>query len=444
MRQKIDLLLKPRWVVRVEPDCSPLRHHAVAVHDTRIVACLPAAEAEQRFAADSTVDLPDHVLIPGLVNAHVHAGMNLLRGFADDLPLMRWLSEAIWPAEAEHASAAFVRDGSLLAAAEMLAGGITTCNDMYFFPDAAAEAFDRVGMRAMIGMVVIEFPTAYASGPDDYLAKGLAIRDNWKGYDRLQFCLAPHAPYTVSDDTFKRILNLADELDLTIHVHLHETASEISQAIEQTGMRPLERLDRLGIVGPNLLAVHAVHLDAAEITTLRAKGSRVVHCPSSNMKLASGIAPVRGLLAAGIPVALGTDGAASNNRLDLFQEMRHAALLAKVASSDASAVPAHQALWMATMGGAHAIGMESTVGSITEGKQADLVAISLASLETQPCFDPVSQLVYAAGREHVSHVWVDGNLSAENGKVLQISNRELLAIAALWQNKLKGKAAPIY
>ena len=193
------------------------------MHDTRIVACLPAAEAEQRFAADSTVDLPDHVLIPGLVNAHVHAGMNLLRGFADDLPLMRWLSEAIWPAEAEHASAAFVRDGSLLAAAEMLAGGITTCNDMYFFPDAAAEAFDRVGMRAMIGMVVIEFPTAYASGPDDYLAKGLAIRDNWKGYDRLQFCLAPHAPYTVSDETFKRILNLADELDLTIHLHLHET-----------------------------------------------------------------------------------------------------------------------------------------------------------------------------------------------------------------------------
>ncbi|MCB1897954.1 TRZ/ATZ family hydrolase [Cognatazoarcus halotolerans] len=438
MPQPIDLLLKPRWVVRVEPDCTALPHHAVAIHDTRIVDCLPVAEAERLFSPNETVELPDHALIPGLINAHAHAGMNLLRGFADDLSLMRWLHEAIWPAESKHASAAFVRDGTLLAAAEMLAGGITTCNDMYFFPDAAAEAFDRAGMRAMIGMVVIDFPTAYATGPDDYLAKGLSIRDKWKDNPRMHFSLAPHAPYTVSDETFRRIVDLADELDLTIHLHLHETREEVAQAVEQSGKRPFARLDDLGIVGPNLLAVHTVHLDANEIATLRAKACRVVHCPSSNMKLASGIAPVRELLAAGIPVALGSDGAASNNRLDLFQEMRHAALLAKVVSGDASAVPAQQALWMATMGGAHAIGLEQQVGSILPGKQADLIAISLSSLETRPCFDPVSHLVYAAGREHVSHVWVDGKLSAENGKVLQIPNKELLAIAALWQNKLKG------
>lgn len=444
MTQAIDLLIRPRWVVRVEPDCTPLQHHAVAIHDDRIVDCLPIEEANLRFAPGRTIDLPDHVLMPGLVNAHAHAGMNLLRGFADDLPLMRWLNEAIWPAEARHASPAFVRDGSLLAAAEMLAGGITTCNDMYFFPDAAAEAFERVGMRALIGMVVIEFPTAYASGPDDYLSKGLAVRDQWKDNPRIQFCLAPHAPYTVADETFKRIQSLSDELDLTIHLHLHETRHEIEQALAETGKRPFARLDEIGMIGPNLLAVHAVHLTADEIATLAIKGGRIVHCPSSNMKLASGIAPVTELLAAGVALGLGTDGAASNNRLDLFQEMRHAALLAKVISGDASAVPAHQALWMATMGGARAVGMEQMIGSIEAGKQADLAAVSLSALETQPCFDPVSQLVYSAGREHVSHVWIDGRLCAENGKVLQIPNRELLAIAALWQNKLKGSAAPIY
>jgi len=437
MAERIDLLLKPRWLIRVEPDCTPLTRHALAVREGRIVDLLPADEAEARFDAEQVLELPEHLLMPGMVNAHTHAAMNLLRGLGDDLPLMQWLNEAIWPAEGKHVSKDFVRDGTLLAAAEMLRGGITTFNDMYFFPEAAAAAVDRIGMRAMLGVVVIEFPSAYASDPDDYLKRGLETRDGWKGHDRIHFALAPHAPYTVSDGSFERIVNLADELDLTVHLHLHETAHEVESSIAEHGMRPFDRLAKLGVLSPNLLAVHAVHMAAAEIERMAGHGVRVAHCPSSNMKLASGAAPVDRMLAAGVPVGLGTDGAASNNRLDLFEEMRQAALLAKLSTLDATAVSAAQALTMATLGGARALGLDAQIGSLAAGKWADLCAVSFARPELAPCFDPVSHLVYVAGREDVSHVWVAGRLLARERQLLGIEDRELMAVSALWQNRIR-------
>jgi len=417
-----------------------LEDHAVALRDGRIEAVLPAAQAAERFPDHAQLDLENHVLIPGLVNAHTHAAMSLMRGLSDDLPLMRWLEDHVWPAEAKHVSPQFVRDGTLLACAEMLRGGITCFNDMYYFPEAAHEAAALAGMRVALGLIVIEFPTVYASDPDDYLRKGLALRDRLGERPLVSFCLAPHAPYTVSDASFRKIGTLAAELDLPVHVHLHETADEIARSLAEHGMRPLERLHRLGLVAPNLIAVHAVHLNDAEIGLLGRHGCSVAHCPSSNLKLASGFAPVHSMLKSGINVALGTDGAASNNRLDLLQEMRTAALLAKAVSGNAEAMPAHTALRAATLGGAHALGLGVVTGSIEPGKAADLVAVELRGPELAPCYDPVSQLVYAAGREHVTDVWINGERRVHDGALLPEALAGLDTRWRMWQNALKSYA----
>jgi 5-methylthioadenosine/S-adenosylhomocysteine deaminase len=363
--------------------------------------------------------------------------MNLMRGISDDLPLETWLREVIWPAESKHVSPAFVRDGTLLAAREMLRGGITTCNDMYFFPDTAAEAFAEAGMRAVVGLIVLDFPTAWANDADDYLHKGLAIRDKWHGHPLIRFAIAPHAPYSVSDAGLERVGCLAAELDLIIHIHVHETASEITDSLAAFGVRPLARLERLGLLGPTLTAVHSVHVDDTDLARLAHHGCSVAHCPSSNMKLASGIAPLPAMLRHGINVGLGTDGAASNNRLDLFQEMRQSALLAKVSSRDATAAPARTVLRMATLGGARALGLDDIIGSIKIGKRADLCAIALECPTITPCFDPISHLVYVCGREQVSHVWIEGKLRVSDGRVLlRINDNELLALTSLWQTRL--------
>ena len=435
MKAAADLLLLPQWVIPVEPS-GPLTDHAVVVQDGRILDVLPAAAALARYEAAQTLHLPGQALIPGLVNLHGHAAMSLMRGFADDQPLMAWLGEHIWPAEKQHVSEAFVRDGTLLAAAEMLAGGITACNDMYFFPEAAGEAFLQAGMRATVGMVVLEFPSAYAVDADDYLAKGLAMRDALKDEPLLSFAFAPHAPYTISDPTFGRVNTLAEQLGLPIHIHIHETAGEISDSLKQYGVRPLERLARLGLLGPNFIGVHAVHVNDAEIESLAAHGCHVAHCPSSGLKLASGIAPVGDLIRAGVNIGLGTDGAASNNRLDLFAEMRLAALLAKGASGDAAALPAAAALRAATLDAARALNLDDRIGSIVPGKRADLVAVDLHALSSQPVFDPVSHLVYVAGREHVTHVWVDGRLKLNDRRLVDLDSDDLSARATYWRTKL--------
>ncbi|MBV2235933.1 MAG: TRZ/ATZ family hydrolase [Sterolibacterium sp.] len=436
--ERVDTLIEARWIVPVEPQGVVLEHHALAIREDRIVALLPQAEARQRFRAQRRLSLLQHVLIPGLVNLHTHAAMSLLRGYADDLPLMTWLNKHIWPAEARHVSPGFVRDGSLLACAEMLRGGTTCFNDMYFFPEATAEAAMRMGMRAALGVLAIDAPTAYAADAADYLNKGLAVRDSLRDQPLISFCMAPHAPYSVSDSLFEQVVTLAAQLDLPIHTHVHETHDEILDSLRQHGARPLARLQRLGVLGPNLIAVHAVHLDAMDIELLALHGCRVAHCPVSNLKLASGIAPVAQLLRAGVTVGLGSDGAASNNRLDMFREMNLAALLAKGSSGDAAVLGAHAALRMATLDGAAALGLERKTGSLCVGKQADICAVRLDSLDLQPCYDPVAHLVHAAGREHVSHVWVAGKIRLADGEFVDIDAAEMFDMANLWQNKLLG------
>jgi 5-methylthioadenosine/S-adenosylhomocysteine deaminase len=438
--EQSDTVIHARHVVPVQPAGRVLDDHAVVVQAGRIRQILPSQAARAHHPDAQHIALATHALIPGLVNLHTHAAMSLMRGLADDLPLMEWLTQHIWPAEAQHVSAAFVHDGTLLACAEMIRGGITCFNDMYFFPEEAARAALVAGMRAALGIICIEFPTAYAADAQDYLHKGFATRDALKHEPLLSFCMAPHAPYTVSDASFERIVTYAEELQLPIHVHLHETQDEIKESIAKFGVRPLARMQRLGVLGPGLIAVHAVHLEPAEIATLREAGSHVAHCPSSNLKLASGIAPLSALRSADVNVGLGTDGAASNNRLDLLEEMRTAALIAKGVTGNPTVAPAAEVLSMATLGGARALGLDRQIGSIEPGKWADLAAVNLDALELSPCYHPISHLVYAAGRQHVSHVWVAGRMLLDDGRLTTLDEAELRARSASWEQRIRPQA----
>jgi 5-methylthioadenosine/S-adenosylhomocysteine deaminase len=423
-------------VVPIEP-AGALAAHALVIDAGRIVAVVPRAAANERFEPRSHLELPHHVVLPGLVNAHTHAAMNLFRGIADDLELDVWLQQHIWPREARFVDEGFVYDGARLSAAEMLRGGVTCCNDMYFFPEASARAFLELGLRAMLGVAVLDFPTAYAADADGYLARGLAVRDALKHEPTLSFSLAPHAPYTVGNATWEKIVVFARQLDLPVQTHLAETAQEMSASRDEHGRSPLARLHELGVTGPQFLAVHGVHLDDEDIALLAAQGCHVVHCPVSNMKLGCGIAPTAALVERGVNVALGTDGAASNNRVDLFSEMRVAALLAKASTGNPSVWPAMQTLTAATLAGARALGLDAEIGSLVPGKQADLIAVDLSGSNAAPCYDPVSHLVHAVGREAVTDVWVGGRRIVENG-VLQTADEAAIGAAArLWQERLK-------
>ncbi|HLQ26829.1 MAG TPA: TRZ/ATZ family hydrolase [Acidiferrobacterales bacterium] len=437
MKQKIDTLIKARWIIPVEPAGTVLEHHALAVKDGAILAIFPMEKASN-YEAQTVVDLPTHAVIPGLVNAHTHAAMSLFRGLADDLPLMEWLNNHIWPAEAQWVSAQFVRDGTALSVAEMLRGGITCFNDMYFFPEETARVVKDAGIRACIGLIVLEFPSAWAKTADEYLSKGLKLHDDLRSYDLITTAFAPHAPYTVSDAPLERIRTLADELDIPIHMHVHETADEVTEAVARSGVRPLERLKRLQLLTPRLLAVHMTQLLPEEIKTLAETGVQVLHCPESNLKLASGLCPAAALLKAGINVALGTDGAASNNDLDMLGEMRTAALLAKGVSGDATALPAHAALTSATLNGAKALGLEEYIGSLKPGKSADLTAIDLSFTATQPVYNPLSQIVYSATREQVTDVWVAGKRLLHNRRLMTLDEQAVLAKAAAWRDKIQA------
>lgn len=432
----IDLVIAPRWLIPIEPAGVVLEDYALAVDAGRILAVLPSAEMRARFAPREHLLLADHALLPGLVNLHTHAAMSLLRGYADDLALMAWLKERIWPAEARLVSKQFVREGSLLACAEMLASGVTCINDMYFFPQEAGEAALQLGMRAAIGLTVLDFPTNYAADAQSALEQGLAARDSLRAEansELLSFCLAPHAPYSVGNRTFEKVRTLAAELDVPIHIHLHETHDEIEESLQRYGLRPLARLAELGLLGPQFIAAHGVHLTAGEIDLLAQHSCHLAHCPTANMKLASGIAPLTALLNAGVNVGLGTDGAASCGRLDLFQEMRQAALLAKVASGDATAAPAHQVLRMATLGGAQALGLDAHIGSLVAGKSADLTAVRLADWRIAPCFDAAAHLVYVAGGNQVSHTWTAGQLRYAAGAVVGLDTVDLSDKIAGWR-----------
>ena len=436
--QSVDTLVEGRWVIPVEPEGAVLEHHTVVIDDGRIRAILPHAQARSEFAADRIVKRPEHVLLPGLVNAHTHAGMTLMRGLADDLPLMQWLKEHIWPVEGRWVSDEFVRDGTMLAVAEMLRGGTTCFNDMYFYPADAARAAADAGMRCVVGMIVIDFPTVWASTAEEYLARASQVHDEFRAHPLVDTAFAPHAPYTVSDGPLERVRTLADELDVQVHIHLHETSGEVENAVASGGVRPFSRLDGLGLVSPRLMAVHMTELNDAEIARLAECGTHVVHCPESNLKLASGFCPVAKLVEAGVNVALGTDGAASNNDLDMIQEMRTASLVAKAIARDATAVPAHQAISMATIAGARALGKDTVIGSLVPGKSADVIAVDLGAIESQPVYDAASQVAFSASRRQVSDVWVAGRALLGDGALLTVDEDAVLDRARHWRHRIVG------
>ena len=436
--QACDLLIEAGWVVPVEPHGVVLEDHAVAVSGGRIVAVLPTAQARSRFAAAEVVQRPDAVLIPGLVNAHTHNPMTLLRGIADDLPLMTWLREHIWPVEAAVIGPEFVADGTTLAIAEMLRGGTTCANENYFFADVQAAVYKKHGFRALVGSVIIDFPSAWAKSDDEYFARAGELHDQWRGDALIGTAFAPHAPYTVNDANFERVRMLSDQLDIPVHLHTHETAQEIEDSIKLHGQRPLARLDRLGLVNDRLIAVHMTQLTEGEIHLCAERGVSVVHCPESNLKLASGFCPACALVRAGVNLAIGTDGCASNNDLDMFSETRTAALLAKAVAQDAAALDAFSALRAATLGGAKAIGFDDRVGSIEPGKEADLVCVDLSALETQPLHHVVSQLIYATGRQQVSDVWIAGRARLRQRMLVDIDIEGVLSNARQWRERIAG------
>ncbi|WP_286917733.1 MULTISPECIES: TRZ/ATZ family hydrolase [Pseudomonas] len=431
----LDLLLLPTWLVPVEPAGVVLQEHALGIRDGQIVFIGPRSAAA-RLQAREIRELPGQLLAPGLVNAHGHAAMTLFRGLADDLPLMTWLERHIWPAEARWVSEAFVRDGTDLAIAEQLQGGITCFSDMYFFPEVAAERVHASGMRAQISVPVLNFPIPGARDADEALHKGVELFNDLKHHARVSIAFGPHAPYTVSDENLEKIRVLADELDAAIQMHVHETAGEVHDALQKSGERPLARLARLGLLGPRFQAVHMTQVDDDDLALLVESNSNVVHCPLSNLKLASGFCPVEKLWQAGVNVAVGTDGAASNNSLDLLGDTRTAALLAKAVAGSATALDAHRALRMATLNGARALGMEANIGSLEICKAADLTSFDLSGLAQQPVYDPVSQLIYASSRNCVRHVWVAGKHLLDEGRLTRLDENRLRDMAGAWGERI--------
>ncbi len=436
----VDEIIHARWIVTVDKDQMIHENHGIAIQDGKILDIDDSSTIQGKYESGDVTYLKEHALIPGLINAHTHASMALMRGLADDLPLMTWLNEHIWPAEGKWVSPDFVRQGTEHAVAEMIRSGTTAFNDMYFFPDITAAVASTAGIRATVGLIVIDFPSAWACDWQEYIDKGLAVHDEFRSDELINTAFAPHAPYTVSNEPMQKVLTYSDELEIPIHMHLHETQDEIDQGQANYGSRPLHRLHELGLLTPNLMAVHMTHLEEAEIQHFAQTGAHIVHCPQSNMKLASGFCPVQKFLDAGVNVALGTDGAASNNDLDMLAEMQSAAMLGKAVANDASAVPAEKALAMATINGAKALGIDDVTGSLEIGKAADITAIDLSQLETQPLYNPVSQIVYAADRQQVTNVWCNGKRLLKDRELTTLDINKLKNNALSWQQKLSQNA----
>jgi len=438
--QTVDLAIQARWVIPVEPSGLVLENHAVVVHQGRVLALVPSQTLLARYAPERLIERPEHVLLPGFVNAHTHAAAVLLRGLADDLPLDRWLRKAIWPLEQRWLDPEFVRDGTELAIASMLTSGTTCFADMYLFPESAAAAASRMHVRACIGLPVVDAPSAWAGSGDEYITKGLALHDEYRDDPLITTAFAPHAPYTVGDATLVRVRRAADELEMPVAMHLHESAREIADALAAGGERPLQRLDRLGLANPLLCAIHMTQLDETDIELAARRSIHVVHCPQSNLKLASGVSPIATLMARGINVALATDGPASNNDFDMLEEMRTATLLAKGSTGDPGVIDAHRALRMATLNGAQALGLAEATGSLEPGKWADLCCIDLGSAHTQPVYDPAGAVVYAAGRSEVEDVWVAGRALVSEGRLLRNDIPEILERARNWARRIANEA----
>ena len=437
IKKNASVIISASWIFTAGPEDQLLSDYAVVIENDKVIDLLPQNKVFDEYEANDTYQLTDHILIPGLINTHTHAAMSLFKGFADDLSLQDWLNNHIWPAEKEFVNSSFVKDGSILALSEMIKSGVTTFNDMYFFPEATAEAVKELGVRSNIGLVVLDFPTNYATDPEDYLVKGFEFRDKWRNEELITTSIAPHAPYSVSNEAFTLINTYSEELNINIHTHLHETQWEIDQSIDKYGITPVQRLNNLGIIGPSLMAAHCVYLNDQDMDILAKNKVSIAHNPSSNMKLGSGIADVAKMLKQNLTVSLGTDSSASNNRLDIMGEMRLAALLIKGTTKSPELIPAKEAIKMATINGAKTLGLDSTIGSIEKNKKADLVAIDLSAIENQPLYNPISTLVYSSSRTDVSYVWIDGKIKLKDKKLVNIDEERIIQMAKKWQRKLK-------
>lgn len=433
-----DTLIHARWILPMAGPTPVLENHALVIQGSTIAAIGPADSIATQWTADKVLRLDSHALLPGLINAHTHSPMTLMRGFADDLPLHPWLEDRIWPTEARWMSEDFVRAGARLGMAEMLLSGTTCFTDMYFFPDCVAELAEAAGIRVQLASPILDFPTVWGADAEEYISKATRLHDQYRHHERISVCFGPHAPYTVSDAPLRKLAMLAEELDVGIHMHIHENAQEITDALQKNGLRPLMRLKQLDLLGPRLQGVHLTQLTPDEIELLAESGVHAIHCPASNMKLASGFSPVAALAAAGVNVALGTDGAASNNTLDMLAEMRLAALLQKGHDADASVLPALQVLRMATVHGARALGMEERLGSLECGKLADLIAMDLGHVSCQPVYDPASTVVYSSSRQQVSHSWIHGVPVVEEHRLVRQPLAEIQAEAAAWAQRIEG------
>lgn len=431
-----DTRINARWLIPVEPHAVVLEHQALIIQGSRITAVLPQTEADQTYRTRETLDLNQHVLLPGLINLHGHTAMSLFRGMADDLPLMTWLNDHIWPAEGRFVSEQFVMDGARLAMAEMLRTGTTTFSDMYFFPEVTAQVAHDTGMRAQVCFPLMDMPTVWGSGPEEYLHKGAGLIEQWQGDDYIMPAIGPHAPYTVADDPLKEAVALSRRTGAALQIHLHETAFEVEQAVKASGIRPVSRMQALGVLGENTQCVHMTQIDDSDLAALSASGTHVIHCPESNLKLASGFCPVDTLQQRGINVCIGTDGAASNNDLDLFGELRTAAMIAKAVAGDAAALSAHRALEMATLNGARALGRSDELGSLLPGKLADLIAVDLSDPFLQPVYDPASHLVYSNHGRAVSHSWIHGVPQLQDGRLTRIDVPDLMLRVEAWRKQI--------
>ena len=432
----VQTLIHGKHIIPMDSEARALVDFSIAINDGCILDILPTPEVRNKYSSDINHTYDHHIIIPGLINAHTHAAMALFRGFASDKPLMDWLQNHIWPAEQKWVSDEFVEAGTELAIAEMIRGGTTCFNDMYFFAEVTAKVAAEAGMRAHVGMVLLDFPTKYANDANEYLDKGLMVHDQYKSHPLVRCTLAPHAPYTVSNASLERVIALADELALPVHTHLHETKQEVVDSLEEYKMRPLQRLYDLGLVNDRLIAVHMTRLQDDEIDRLAETGVNVVHCPESNLKLASGFCPVQKLMDKRVNVALGTDGCASNDDLDILGELHTAALLAKGVAEDAAALPAYQSLRCITINAATALGIEKETGSLETGKSADMAIIDIDTPEARPVYDPFGHLVYAAQRQQVSDVWVAGRQLLREGNLTTLDQHEILLKTKTWEDKI--------
>lgn len=436
--QPVDYIICGDYVLTMNENMDLIRGGAVAIKGSKIVDVNTSHNILKKYSSGEIIEGKDKVVLPGFINTHTHAPMVYFRGLADDLPLKEWLEGHIWPAENHWLSPEFISDAVELACLEMLKAGVTTYNDMYFFGDSAAVATKKIGMRAVLGAGILDFPSASAKNTDEYLKNAEIFSKNWKGDELITPCIAPHAIYTCSPDTFKKAKKLAEKFDLPLHIHLSETEWEVNEIISRYGKRPVAHLESIGFLDERVLAAHCVWLDNEEIEILAKRNVGVSHCIESNLKLASGIAPVVKMLKAGIKVTFGTDGAASNNDLSILSEMSTAAKVHKVMEKDPTVLNSKTALLMATRWGAEVLGLGNKIGSIEKDKLADIVIINLKKPHLAPIYDVYSHIVYSAIESDIEQVFVNGRMVINNRMLITYSEEHILQKASEWGRKISA------